>query len=65
MPFKIGDRVTLIDVGISFGPETLGTVTEVHPVPNYPELAEYSVEWDDGLYPDEIWDKNDFKEAQA
>lgn len=54
-----GDRVGVAPLG-PFSTQVKGTITEVHEVPGHPELNEYSVEWDDGQYPDEIWDEDDF-----
>lgn len=65
MQFRTQDRVALVEFGLHFGPEILGTITEVHEVPDHPELNEYSVEWDDGLYPDEVWSNEDLREPSA
>lgn len=36
-----------------------GVITEVHEVPGYPDLAEYSIRWDDGEYDGETWSEQD------
>lgn len=51
----VGDRVKE-----AFG-NFEGTITEVHDVPGYPDLAEYSIVWDDGEYADEIWTEQDLE----
>lgn len=57
---KVGDRVQLARVGL-LAPDIFGAITEVHEVPGHPHLAEYSVDWDDGEYADEIWGEDDFE----
>lgn len=56
---RVGDRVRVAGLGL-FSTQVEGAITEVHEVPDHPALNEYSVEWDDGKYPNEIWDENDF-----
>lgn len=38
-----------------------GVITEVHEIPGYPDLVEYSIAWNDGEYPNEVWSEQDLK----
>lgn len=58
---EVGDKVRLAPVGL-FSYQPLGVITEVHSVPGQPHLTEYSVKWEDGKFPNEIWDCNDFEQ---